>query len=108
MFDWFRNRRRRRWLAQPMPEEWNGWLSQNVWQYRHLDESRQRKVREFVCVMFHEKDWVGGNRFVVTDEMRVTIAGQAALMTLGFERPWYFDRLRTIIIYQGVAKYTPW
>lgn len=107
MFDWFRNRRRRRWLAQPVPAAWDGWLRGNVWQYQHLSDAQQRKVREFVCVMFHEKDWVGGNRLVVTDEMKVTIAGQAALMTLGFERPWYFDRLRTIIIYEGVYVATP-
>ena len=107
MFDWFRNRRRRKWLAQPIPAEWDAWLRLNVWQYTHLDEIRQRKIREFVCILFHEKSWVGGNRLVVTDEMRVTVAGQAALMTLGFERPWYFDRLQTIIIYKGVYAATP-
>ena len=107
MFDWFRNRRRRKWLAHPFPEEWTGWLESKVWQYVQLNERQQRKVREFVTALFHEKDWVGGNRLVVTDEMRVTIAGQAALMTLGFERPWYFDRLQTIIIYRGQYAATP-
>ncbi len=105
--DFFTNRRRRKWLAQPIPAEWDAWLRLNVWQYVHLDEARQRRVREAVCVLFHEKDWVGGNRLVVTDEMRVTIAGQAALMTLGFERQWYFDRLKSIIIYKGVYSATP-
>lgn len=107
IISWLTNRRRRKWLSQPIPAEWDAWLRLNVWQYPHLDEARQRKVREFVCVMFHEKDWVGGNRFVVTDEMRVSVAGQAALMTLGFERPWYFDRLHTIILYQGAYAASP-
>jgi MtfA peptidase len=107
MFDWFKNRRRRKWLAQTIPGEWEAWLRLNVWQYAHLNDSQQRKIREVVCVLFHEKDWVGGNRLTVSDEMRVTIAGQAALMTLGFERPWYFDRLRTIIVYKGVYSATP-
>lgn len=107
MLDWFRNRRRKRMLLQPIPAEWDAWLRLNVWQYGHLDEHQQRKVREFVCILLHEKDWVGGNRLLVTDEMRVTIAGQAALMTLGFERPWYFDRLRTIIVYKGAYSATP-
>lgn len=107
IFDWLTNRRRRKWLKLPIPAEWDAWLRLNVWQYGHLDESQQRRVREFVCVMFHEKDWVGGNRLLVTDEMRVTVAGQAALMTLGFERPWYFDRLRTIILYKGVYAASP-
>ncbi len=105
--DWLNNRQRRKWLALPIPAEWDAWLELNVWQYAHLDETRQRRIREFVCVLLHEKDWVGGNRLLVSDEMRVTIAGQAALMTLGFEKPWYFDRLRTIIVYQGVYSATP-
>jgi Mlc titration factor MtfA (ptsG expression regulator) len=103
-FDWLRNRRRWKWLALPIPAEWDAWLRLNVWQYGHLDENQQRRVREFVVVLFHEKDWAGGNLLIVTDEMRVTIAGQAALMTLGFEKKWYFDRLKTIIVYK--ATYT--
>jgi Mlc titration factor MtfA (ptsG expression regulator) len=106
-FEFLSNRRRKKWLAMPIPAEWDAWLRLNVWQYAHLDEARQRRIREFVCVMFREKDWVGGNRLQVTDEMRVTIAGQAALMTLGFERRWYFDRLKTIIVYQGTYSATP-
>lgn len=107
IFDWFTRRRRRRWLAEAFPDVWNEWLERNVWQYSHLDEARRKRVHEFVQVLFREKDWVGGNRLVVTDEMRVTVAGQAALMILGFERPWYFDRLKTIIIYKGEYAATP-
>lgn len=107
MLDWFRNRRRKKWLSQPIPAEWDAWLRLNVWQYAHLDEARQFRVRRFICVLINEKNWVGGSRLVVTEEMKVTIAGQAALMTLGFERPWYFDRLQTIIVYKGAYSATP-
>ena len=106
-FGWFKRRRRRRWLAEPWPAAWEGWLVANVWQYAALDPPRKQRVREFVRVLCEEKDWVGGNRLAVTDEMRVTIAGQAALLTLGFEQPYYFDRLRTIIIYPGVYQSQP-
>ena len=76
-------------------------IVENVWQYQFLNPGQQRRVYEFVCILFHEKNWTGGGDLVVTDEMRVTIAGQAALLTLGFQRPYYFGRLRTIIIYSG-------
>ena len=99
MFNFFRNRRRKRWLAEPEPSIWSDWLQQNVWQYKHLDEQQARRVHGFVCILSHEKEWASGGHLVVTDEMRVTIAGQAALLTLGFGNPYYFDRLRTIIIY---------
>jgi len=100
-FNFFRNRRRRRWLQQREPSTWEDWLRSNVWQYTHLDMKQQAKVRNFVCILFHEKDWAGGGGLEVTDEMRVTIAGQAALATLGFEKPFYFERLKTIIVYPG-------
>lgn len=98
-FSYFRNRRRESWLAKPEPREWIEWLRSNVWQYAHLSEMQRTKIRRVVSVLFHEKKWVGGSGFEVTDEMRVTISGQAALATLGFEKPYFFDRLQTIIVY---------
>ena len=100
-FDWFTNRRRRRWLAQPEPSDWRRWLQSNVWQYAYLSAEQRVKLHQFVCILFHEKNWEGGAGLEVTDEMRVTVAGQAALATLGFENSYYFDRLLSIIIYPG-------
>ena len=106
-FNYFRNRRRRRWLAHRQPPIWQEWLRANVWQYRHLTAKQQAKICQFVCVLLHEKEWAGGGDLAVTDEMRVTIAGQAALATLGFEKPYYFDRLKTIIIYPATFRGRP-
>lgn len=49
-------------------------------------------------VFVHEKYWEGCNGLEVTDEMRVTIAGHACLMLLGFDE-WCFDNLQTVLIY---------
>ena len=100
-FHFFRNRRRKHWLARPRPRPWEDWLRSNVWQFDHLTGAQQAKIHRFVCILFHEKNWTGGAGFSVTDEMRVTIAGQAGLATLGFEKPFYFERLKTIIVYAG-------
>lgn len=107
MLDFFRNRRRRRWLEEFRPPQWQHWLRDNVWQYKHLDARQQEKVQQFVCILQHEKDWVGGAGFAVTEEMQVTIAGQAALLTLGFEKPYFFERLKTIIVYAGTFSSRP-
>lgn len=107
IFSFFRNRRRRHWLAQPEPVAWQDWLRKNVWQYGYLAAEQQAKVRRVVCILLHEKHWVGGADLQVTDEMRVTIAGQAALATLGFEKPYYFERLKTIIVYPGTFSGRP-
>ena len=37
--------------------------------------------------------------FTITDEMKVTVAGQAALLVLGLDEPYYFDRVKSIILY---------
>jgi len=100
-FNFFRNRRRKRWLAARRPSLWEDWLRANVWQYRHLSANQQAKIQRFVCILLHEKQWASGGGLQVTDEMRVTIAGQAALATLGFEKLYYFERLQTIIVYAG-------
>lgn len=107
VFNWFRNDRRQEWLSQPQPSLWEGWLRTNVWQYSYLTSSQQQRVRDFVCILFHEKNWEGGNGFEITDEMRVAIAGQAALLTLGFNQPYYFDRLLSIIVYAESYQHHP-
>ena len=107
VFGWLRNRRRCSLLSEPWPGEWESCLRENVWQFSHLDGGNQQRVRNFVRILLHEKDWVGGNRLAVSETMRVTIAGQAALLTLGFEKPYYFDRLQTIIVYSGVYQSRP-
>ena len=48
-----------------------------------------------------EKQWVGGAGIDVTDEMKVTVAGQAAVLVLGLEEPYYFDDVQSIIVYRG-------
>ena len=58
-------------------------------------------VEQVVQILVAEKNWVGGAGFNVTDEMKVTVAGQAAILVLGLEEPYYFDGVLSIIVYQG-------
>lgn len=104
-FSWLRNRRRRRLLREPFPHEWRGHLSRHVRHYQHLSSEQRDLLEGFVRVVLAEKEWVGGSGFQLTDEMKVVIAGYAAVMTLGLPEPYYFDRLMTIIIYP--AQYIP-
>ena len=59
------------------------------------------RVRQVVQVLLAEKDWVGGSGFEVTEEIKVTVAGMAAILVLGLEEPYFFDEVRSIIIYPG-------
>jgi hypothetical protein len=100
-FSWLKNQRRKALLAEPFPRDWQVWLRGNVRHYQHLDRQKQARVQETVRVFVAEKTWVGGSGFAVTDEMKVTVAGQAAVLALGMEEPYYFDSVQSIILYEG-------
>ena len=96
-----RNRRRRELVAQPFPAEWRQVLEQLVRHYQFLNAQQHERLEGFVQVLLSEKDWVGGGGFELHVGMKVTIAGYAGVMTLGMKEPYYFDRLKTIIVYPG-------
>ena len=82
-----------------MSHEWRGILAMRVRHYQYLDVTKRVWIERVVRVLVAEKEWVGGSNFALTDEMKVTIAGYAGVMTLGLPEPYYFDRLMTIIVY---------
>ncbi|HEV3256897.1 MAG TPA: zinc-dependent peptidase [Gemmataceae bacterium] len=96
----FRNLRSRDKPADPFPQTWLAYLHQNVFLYRLLSEADQGKLRAALRLVIAEKFWEGCAGLQVTDEMRVTVAGQACLLVLGFE-DYYFDELKTILLYPG-------
>jgi hypothetical protein len=101
VFSWSKNQRRSQLLAEPFPQEWRTVLRDNVRHYAHLDPQRRTNIEQVVQILAAEKYWDGGAGFTVTDEMKVTVAGQAAILVLGLEEPYYFDGVQSIIIYQG-------
>ena len=98
LFRWLKNRRRRALLARPFPPAWLDALSQNVRLYAALSADEQAKVRDYVRVFVTEKNWEGCGGLQMTDEIRVTIAANVAILVLGFEQQ-YFDRVLSILVY---------
>ena len=100
MFSWFRNRRRRAVISQPFPDSWDDYLARRVRHFERLTSTEQDRIRAVVQILVREKQWVGYD-CEVTDAMRVAIAGNAALLTLGFDKPYYFDRLDTLVVHRS-------
>ena len=98
LFSWLKRRRRRRILATPFPAAWHDVLDRNVYHYGHLAESEQAKLRDDLRILVAEKNWEGCGGLEMTDEIRVTIAGQAALLLLAFKDE-YFDMIQSILVY---------
>lgn len=63
-----------------------------------LSDATQRELGGIVQILLKEKQFLGAGGLEMTDEIRVTIAAQAALLLLGRETN-YYPTLKTIYVY---------
>jgi hypothetical protein len=98
LFSWLRARRRRKLLAEPFPVRWAAFLDRNVGHYPRLPAAEQARLRDIARVLIAEKEWLGRGGLFVSEEMKVTIAAQAALLLLGAERN-YYPRVREVVVF---------
>lgn len=75
--------RLRRALARPLAPGLVAILERNLAQYAGMDAEQRRRLQGLVQQFLHEKAFVGCAGLELTDEMRVTIAGQACMLVLG-------------------------
>jgi MtfA peptidase len=97
MFGFFKNRRRQKLLAQNFPAHWRQIIEQNIAAYGLLTPPQQQRIQDATKIIIAERSFVGSGGQVVTDEVKVTIAAQAALLLLG-EEGYYFDRVPTVFV----------
>jgi Mlc titration factor MtfA (ptsG expression regulator)/Flp pilus assembly protein TadD len=95
---WLRSSRRKKLLTQPLPRQWRDVLADNVAVYRLLPAELQTKLVAAARIVAAERRFVGCKGLAVTEEMKITIAAQAALLLLG-EDGYYFDRVTSLLIY---------
>jgi len=98
MFGFFKKRRRRKLLVQEIPKDWRQIIERNVAIYERLTARQQTRVQDAARIIVAERSFVGSGGQVVTDEVKVTIAAQTALLLLG-DDGYYFDRVPTIFVY---------
>jgi Mlc titration factor MtfA (ptsG expression regulator) len=85
-------------LATPFPAKWRKVLREQWPIYRRLPADLQMRLKKHIQLFLLEKQFVGCDGLVVTDEMRVLVAAQACLLTLQRPLPHYPD-LSTILLY---------
>jgi Mlc titration factor MtfA (ptsG expression regulator) len=98
MFRVFKEQRRRRLRAQPVPKEWRAIVSRNLLFFNRLPEADRKELLSHVQVFLAEKRFEGCNGLELTDEIRLTIATQACLLLL-HRKTDYFPRLLTVLVY---------
>ena len=89
--------RRRQLRQQPFPAAWREILRQRVPYFRQMPTDLQLQLKKKIQVFIAEKPFIGCAGLEVTDEMRVTIAAQACLLTLN--RRTGYPQLRQILVY---------
>jgi Mlc titration factor MtfA (ptsG expression regulator) len=92
--------RRRRALARPLEARLVAILERNVAQYRGMPRALRGQLQQLVQQFLYDKKFVGCAGLEVTDEMRVTIAGQASLLVLN-RRGRPYPELHTVLVYPG-------
>ena len=98
MFRFVKERQRRRWRGQPVPDGWRAVISRNLPFFDRLTPNDQKELLSHVQVFLAEKRFEGCAGLKVSDEMRVTIATQACLLLL-HRKTDYYPRLVTILLY---------
>lgn len=94
----------RRWRRQrigrrPFPAAWRDIVRRRVPLVAELPAAQQLRLKQHVQVLLAEVPFIGCAGLVIDDEVRVTIAAQAALLLLG--RGGSFGNLREVLVYPG-------
>lgn len=89
--------RERRRLRRGFPPAWRPWLEALPF-HSGLDEEARSRLEDRVRALLLHTSWEGCGGLEMTDEIRVSIAGQAALLVLGLP-PEAYRRVRTVLVY---------
>lgn len=110
MLSWFRERRRRRIASEPVPAQWWWIVDENVAIARRLSPEMRARLMQRVQVFIAEKFWEGCGGLELTEEMQVTIAAQACLLSLAREDHEAHETFRdvaSILVYPSTLVVPP-
>jgi MtfA peptidase len=101
---WFDRVQRRREAirSQPFPDAWDTHIRNNIPYVSTLASFQYTELQKQVLVFLAEKNIEGCGGLKITDEIRVTVAAQACLLTLGGLLDAYAD-LRSVLIYPSTV-----
>ena len=98
LFGWLKRRRRKKILARPFPSEWDKYLREHVPFLGGLEDDDRLRLEGIVHVLLEEKSWEGCGGLVLTQEVTLNIASQAALLILNLNHD-YYRSVQSVLIY---------
>ncbi len=101
VFGFLDRRRRRKLTAGPFPPDWETLLAANFAQFALLPEPLRARLRDRTRVLVAEKYWEGVAGLEVTEEMQVTVAAMAGVLTLAFDdAEAFFPKVLTVLLHE--------
>ncbi|WP_017293107.1 M90 family metallopeptidase [Geminocystis herdmanii] len=86
------------------PIDWANFLEHNIYLYRILPSDLKLELQDYIKVFLEEKQFVGKNGFIITEEVKLSIASQACILLLGDKenKRNYFPYLKYIYVYPDI------
>lgn len=100
----FKALRRWRLRHRPFPQAWRDHLRRHLACYDRMPEDWRDRYERMVQVFVAEKHWIPAAGMVITDEVKVVIAGSACRLVLRLDLS-YLDRLTEIVVYPYVYRH---
>ena len=100
---WSRAARLEKLRGEPVPAGWVEWLEQNVRYFALLTPEEREVLFAQTRLFIEEKDWEGCAGLALTEEMQVTIAAQACILTLNLAHIRYAD-VQTVLVYPATVQ----
>ncbi len=93
-----KSKRRQEMLQSEFSSEWSDYLIKRVPIYVKLPDYLKEQLHGLINVFIDEIEFVGCSGLEITDEIKVTVAGQACILLLNRETSFY-NGLNTVYIY---------
>ena len=96
---YLKRKRARKIMNQEFPEEWEVFLKKNLQLYEKLPKELQKRLQQLIHLIIATKEFEGCKGLEITDEIKVTIAGEAAVLILNKNIITPYPNLQTILVY---------
>ncbi len=94
----FRRFRRNKLFLKPLPPDWIKILECNVPLYLLLPQNLRKELHGWINIFLDEKDFIGCAGLEITNEIRITIAGNASILLLKRDKRCY-PGFTSILVY---------
>jgi Mlc titration factor MtfA (ptsG expression regulator) len=87
--------------AEPydFPDEWLPLVSAAVAQWPYLSDEEHLRMQHLVWSIVHGRSWEAAYKFELTDDIKVTIAAQAALLVLALDFDDPYNNVSSILVH---------